>query len=248
MARIVCHFSCGAASAVAAKIILDEQRDNVCIVNAFVLEEHEDNQRFLRDCEAWFNHPIIVLRNEKYNASTRDLWKKSRFMMSRHGAPCSSALKGELLDSFRVSDDVDVLGYTKGEEKRLERYFNRLSHTSPRAPLIEKGLDKKDCFRIVQEAGIRLPAMYQLGYNNANCIGCVKGGIGYWDKIRRDFPERFNEICDIQDSIGKGAYFLRHRSGPLKDQRIRLRDLPVGAGRYLEEPPISCGFACEAAE
>lgn len=31
--------------------------------------------------------------------------------------------------------------------------------------------------------------MYDLGYANNNCIGCVKGGIGYWNKIRIDFPE-----------------------------------------------------------
>lgn len=248
MSRIVCHFSCGAASAVAAKLMLDEQRQNVVIVNAFVQEEHEDNRRFLRDCESWFNHPIIILRDTKFNASTHEVWKKERFMMSRLGAPCSRALKGKLLDAFRVPTDIDVIGYTKGEETRLERYFNRLSHTSPRAPLIERGLTKKDCFRIVQEAGVRLPLMYELGYNNANCIGCVKGGQGYWDKIRRDFPAKFAEICDIQESLGSGANFLRHTKGPLKGQRMALRELPLGAGRYLEEPPMSCGFSCEATE
>ena len=25
--------------------------------------------------------------------------------------------------------------------------------------------------------GIEIPVMYRLGYNNNNCVGCVKGGI-----------------------------------------------------------------------
>ena len=32
-----------------------------------------------------------------------------------------------------------------------------------------------------------------MGYNNNNCIGCIKGGMGYWNKIRVDFPEVFEK-------------------------------------------------------
>ena len=31
--------------------------------------------------------------------------------------------------------------------------------------------------------------MYDLGYPNNNCIGCIKGGMGYWNRIRKDFPD-----------------------------------------------------------
>lgn len=69
--RYVCRFSCGAASAVATKMILAEQKpEDVLIVNAFIKEEHEDNRRFAADCERWFNHPILVLKDSKYGAST----------------------------------------------------------------------------------------------------------------------------------------------------------------------------------
>ena len=44
MSRMVCQFSCGAASAVATKLILAEYPpEQVVIVNAFIKEEHEDN-------------------------------------------------------------------------------------------------------------------------------------------------------------------------------------------------------------
>lgn len=249
MARIVCQFSCGAASAVAAKLMLNAYpADQVHIINAFVANEHPDNQRFLRGCEVWFQHKVTVLRDEKYGADTDEVWRQKRYMKGPRYAPCSIELKATVLDAYRQPGDINVLGYTKGEEGRLERFFDRKADHLPRAPLIEQGLTKEDCFRIVTEAGLVLPEMYELGYNNANCIGCVKGGAGYWNKIRKDFPERFEQIAVIQDSIGPGAYFLRHRSGPLKDQRFALRELPLDAGRYKDEPPISCGFSCEAPE
>lgn len=65
--RIVCNFSCGAASAVATKLTLAQHPDAL-IVNAFVAEEHPDNRRFLADCEAWFGRPVTVLRDVRYGA------------------------------------------------------------------------------------------------------------------------------------------------------------------------------------
>jgi hypothetical protein len=52
------------------------------------------------------------------------------------------------------------------------------------------------------KAGIEIPAMYKMGYNNNNCIGCVKGGMGYWNKIRKDFPEVFNRMAVIEREVG----------------------------------------------
>lgn len=89
--------------------------------------------------------------------------------------------------------------------------------------------------------------MYRLGYDNANCIGCVKGGEGYWRAIREDFPEQFEATCLLQDEIGPGSWFLRYRSGPRKGERFPLRELPAGAARRNESLP-SCSFFCEAAE
>jgi hypothetical protein len=50
MSRIVCQFSCGAASAVATKLTLAQHPDAL-ILNAEIKNEHPDNRRFLADCE-----------------------------------------------------------------------------------------------------------------------------------------------------------------------------------------------------
>lgn len=246
MARIVCQFSCGAASAVATKIAIAQYSGTheVQILNAFVQEEHPDNRRFLTDCERWFGRPITVLRNERYGASVIEVFRRKQFMKSRYGAPCTAELKRKLLDTWRQPDDVMVFGYTAEEEDRLEDFRERNPDKTVVAPLIERGLGKKDCLAMVERAGIELPTMYRLGYSNANCIGCVKGGEGYFRAIREDFPEEFERLCRVQEGIGPGAYLFRDRKTGV---RYSLRDIPPGRARRDLSPP-DCGLQCEVAE
>lgn len=244
--RIVCQFSCGAASAVATKITL-AQHPTAEILNAFLLEEHPDNRRFAADCAGWFGKAITVLRDERDGASVIRHFRRRQFMMGPHGAPCSGALKRALLDRWKEPGDIMVLGFTAEEADRLDDFRERNPGRPVLAPLIDAGLTKEDCKAMVLRAGIALPTMYLLGYDNANCIGCVKGGEGYWRAIRVDFPDQFEANCLLQDEIGEGSWFLRYRSGPLKNQRFPLRDLPDGEARRNEALP-SCSFFCEMAE
>jgi len=246
--RTVVQFSCGAASAIASKLILAETpAEQVLIVNAFVVQEHEDNRRFLSDCEKWFAHPVTVVRSEKYHGSAYEVWQKKRFMKNQFTAPCSEELKRKAIAPLLRPADSIVIGYTADKRdaaraERLERYFPDTDYSFP---LIERGLTHADCLAMVERAGIELPLMYRLGYQNANCIGCVKGGEGYWNKIRRDFPEQFVQIANIQESLGPGANLFRNRE---TGERYSLRELPADAGRYEDEPEISCGFVCAMAE
>jgi 3'-phosphoadenosine 5'-phosphosulfate sulfotransferase (PAPS reductase)/FAD synthetase len=248
MSRIVCQFSCGAASGVATKLTLTEtDSTDVLIVNAFIEEEHPDNRRFLTDCERWFGQSVLILRNHKYNASTHEVWRRNRFMNGPHGAPCSRELKRKLLANISRPDDRNVLGFTVEEQDRFESLQDHFPDVIWEAPLIERNLTKADCLTIIERAGIEIPKMYQLGYSNANCIGCPKGGQHYWQAIREDFPSQFVEIQAIQESIGPGAYFLRFQSGPRNGERMSLADLPPGRGNMATEPNFSCSFFCDMA-
>lgn len=248
-ARTVCRFSCGAASAVATKLTLSAvDRSSIEIVNVFIKNEHEDNRRFLQDCARWFKHDITVLKDRKYDADTDVLWRRHGYMVGRRNAPCSAHLKHDLLDAFSQPSDINVFGFTIEEYDRFERFRSNHPEFNCRAPLIEERLSKSDCLAIVSRAGMELPITYRMGYDNANCIGCPKGGQNYWQAIREDFPERFVQVQAIQEGIGPGAYFLRFRSGPRKNERMPLRDLPPGRGSMADEPSFSCSFFCEMAE
>lgn len=244
--RIVCQFSCGAASAVATKLALAEygSTHDVQIINAFLANEHEDNRRFLADCEAWFGTPVTVLRDTKYGADIIEVFRRERFMMSRHGAPCTRILKRRLMDAWKRPGDVMVFGYTAEESDRLKDFKDRNPDRPVIAPLIERGLGKDDCKAMVHRAGIELPLMYRLDYDNANCIGCVKGGEGYFRAIREDFPAQFEAICKVQDLLGPGSYLHRNRT---TNERFSLRDLGEGRVRRNGQIP-ACSFFCEIAE
>jgi hypothetical protein len=241
--RIVCHFSCGAASAVATKLILAEfPAERVVIFNAFVAEEDADNRRFLTDCEKWFGHPVTVLRDTKYGASAREVWRQVRFIKGALGAPCSVKLKREVIEAECLPDDQHVYGFTV-DERHKQRVKNFLA-VGGLCPLIDRNLTHADCLGMVERAGILLPLRYRQGYNNANCVGCCKGGEGYWNKTRRDSPNDFIEVAEIEKSLGPGAYLFRNRE---TDERFSLYDLDPKAGRHNEETP-ECSIFCAMAE
>jgi hypothetical protein len=246
LSRIVCQFSCGAASAVATKLTLAQHSDAV-ILNAFIQNEHPDNRRFLIDCEKWFGKPITVIRDEKYGADVIEVFRRVRFIKGQRGAACTVRIKRGLLDEWKQPGDVMVLGFTAEEQDRWDDFQERFPDAKAMVPLIERGLTKGDCKAMIERAGIELPVMYRMGYDNANCIACVKGGMGYFRAIREDFPVEFYRLAQVESDIGPSAYILRHRSGPQEGERFSLYDLPDGPA-YRNEALPECGLFCEVAE
>lgn len=244
MSRIVAQFSCGAASAVATKLAIAQHGDAVVVVNAFVANEHPDNRRFLADCEAWFGRKVTVLRQEIDGADVIRVFRRRQFIKGRGGAVCTVELKRKLLDAWKQPGDIMVLGFTAEEEDRFDDFIDRHPGRPALAPLIERGLSKEDCKAMVERAGIELPAMYRLGYANANCIGCVKGGEGYWRAIRQDFPEQFAAMAEVEKELGEGAFLFRNRKTGVRFGLAELGDGPVTRG----DGPPACSFFCEQAE
>ena len=90
---IAVWFSCGAASAVAAKLTIDKY-DDVRVIYNPVINEHPDNLRFLKDVEKWIGQEIELAVNPKYpNGDINEVFKDRRFMSGPKGAPCTGELK-----------------------------------------------------------------------------------------------------------------------------------------------------------
>lgn len=239
--RTVCWFSCGAASAVATKLAISESKEPVEIVYCHVKEEHHDNLRFKADCEKWFGQEIKVIQNDKYNGSIYEVFEKNKYIVGIAGAPCTRLLKKELRKKYEKPNDIQVFGYTVEEQDRVDRFIDANNDVNLWSILIDKGLTKSDCLAMIDRAGIEIPQMYKLGYSNNNCIGCVKGGLGYWNKIKKDFPVEFTRMAELEKKIG--AKILKHQG-----ERIWLTDLPENAGDYPTEQSIECGIFCHMAE
>jgi len=241
---IVVWFSCGAASAVAAKRTL-EKYGNLCtvrIVNNPIKEEHPDNQRFLKDVEAWLNHPIEFALNPKYpEASVEQVWKDRRYMAGVAGAPCTMILKKEARQHWEASNKHDwlVLGFTVEEKRRSDR-FKMFERDNLLDVLIDNGITKEDCFNIIKEAGLELPAIYSLGYPNANCIGCVKSSSPwYWNLVKSTYPDVFEQRATLSRQIK--AKLVKY-----KGKRIFLDELTEDMkGRKSKSIGGECGIFCE---
>lgn len=243
---IVCWFSCGAASAVAAKKTLEKYGAiaTVRVVNNPVIEEDEDNRRFLSDVENWLGVKIETAVNKNYlSCSAVEVWNKRKYMSGVAGAPCTLELKKMARRQFEDENRIDwhVLGFTNDEKKRFDRFVNgERANTLP--ILIEAGLSKQDCFRIIQDAGIELPRVYSMGYTNANCIGCVKAtSPKYWNLVRECHPDVFAARAEQSKRIG--AKLVRVRG-----ERVFLNDLEPDVNDGILGLDFDCGIFCEERE
>ena len=131
---------------------------------------------------------------------------------------------------------IYVWGFDRNEISRARRIEQSMSDYDHEFPLIEHNLSKEDAHGIAERLGLKRPVMYDLGYPNNNCIGCVKGGMGYWNKIRNDFPEVFARRARQEREIGHSCL-----------KGIFLDELEPDRGNMRMEVFEDCGIFCELA-
>lgn len=241
--KLISWFSCGSTSAVATKLALDKfGKDNVDIWYIETGAHHEDNKRFLSDCEKWYEKKINIAQSP-YFKSPLEVAKKYLFT-TPYGAPCTMHLKklvrrDIIMPLYKDFEVYHILGfeYNKHEINRALRWQQQ---QTPNCyfPLIDNRLDKQKCLQIIKAQGIEVPAMYKLGYHNNNCIGCFKAGAGYWNKIKKDFPERFEEISKVEQET--------HHTILKKDGKpLYLKDLPENMENHKDLEIEDCGLFCD---
>lgn len=179
---------------------------------------------------------IELIQSNKYK-DVDDVIESTRCINTAFGAPCTKWLKKQVRRDWEAANPdhhTYVWGYDVNEKHRADAIVEALSDYDHEFPLIENGLTKAECHGIADKLGLKRPVMYDLGYPNNNCIGCVKGGMGYWNKIRIDFPEVFERRARQEREIGhsciKGVY---------------LDELDPGRGYMDMEIMEDCTIACQ---
>jgi hypothetical protein len=187
-------FSCGITSAVACYLSPDAVLKYIGISTS-----HPDNQRFLNEFQQFDGRKIEILTPKYKNQF--EVIEKERYFNGPTGAKCTSKLKIETREKNCLPGDIHIFGFTTDEIERAKLFKLRNPEVKISTPLIDYNLSKKDCIYIFESFDIQMPRMYELGYKNNNCIGCVKGGKGYWKKIRIDFPAYFQKMAALERSI-----------------------------------------------
>lgn len=238
--RVISWFSCGAASAVATKLAL-EKYGAVDIYYTDTGLEHEDNPRFIADCEKWFGREVTILKSTEYK-DAMEVCEKSRYLSSPQGAPCTGAMKKAPANGIWKLGDVEIFGYTADEQHRLKRWQRDNPERIIECPLINGLLDKGDCLGMLDRVGIEIPAMYKLGFRNNNCIGCVKArdSVDYWKRVRLHFPSQFERVAKLEKELG---YAINRVTIKGVKVGMPLYDIPAGNPTGAD-PKISCGLFC----
>lgn len=230
--RVIAWFSCGASSAVAAKHAIEKYPSIEVVYCDTSANEHPDNMRFLRDVERWIGKSITFIRSQKYT-DIYDVFDKTGWLVGKGGARCSVELKKIPRLDYSSPDSIHILGMTFDEKSRIKKFETQNLGLHCDWILRDLRITKQMCIDEILSARIELPAMYKLGYGHNNCIGCVKGGMGYWNKIRVDFPEQFDRMARQERKMGIQVI-----------HGIWLDELEPERGNPEKELQIECGLFC----
>lgn len=239
--RTICWFSCGAASAIAAKLTLRDTPDAI-VAYCETGQEHEDSERFLKDCERWFGKTVTRLRSDEY-ADTWDVWERTRWLAGINGARCTTELKVKPRLAFQKPTDVHVFGYTwdTRDIARADQLRANYPELTIKTPLIEAELDKRAVLAMIERAGIAIPIPYTLGFHNNNCKTCVKAtSPDYWSLVRKSYPEDFARMATLSRELDV-------RLTRIEGERMFIDELPAS---WPTTDPIapSCDFLCHIIE
>jgi len=265
MKKVIAWWSGGITSAVTCKICIDTYGvENVRVIFIDTFNEDEDTYRFKKDCEVLYGKEIetITLIGKKYK-SIQDVWIKHKSLNVAKGAVCSSELKRSVREKWQKNNEYDLqaFGFEIEEINRAKSMKLNHSKAKPIFPLLLYGYSKKDCIKIMEDYGVQVPRMYYLGFHNNNCFntGCVQGGIGYWQKIRDEYPDKFNAMAEMEHKLtelkGEPVTMLKDQSNEAKQSKNQLiflkphpdypaiKDISMIKGREVK-PLFECNGFC----
>ena len=243
-------FSAGVSSAIAAHIARHELD---VVIYFHINDQHPDTLRFVDDVSTLLVRPIVIMQHPIFK-DVESVCRHHAFVTSPHGAKCTEKLKKELRKMWEYENEgrhTYYWGMDCDEAERAQTLMEHMPDFDHRFPLIERKMSKADAHGMLAELGVRRPAMYDLGYHNNNCVGCLKGGMGYWNRIRKDFPDVFARRAKMERDIGHSCLrkALPHVEGqPRKSAPLFLDELDPEAGRH--DPPVTqeCGVYCMLTE
>lgn len=230
----VAWISAGVSSFIAAYLCKDLDR----AIYIDIDDQHPDSVRFINDCAKYLPCGIEILKS-RYN-SVDEACRAYSYIVTPKGARCTYVLKKEVRKIWeREAREKYNLTYVWGmddnEKERAARLIDIMPYCEHEFPLIDNAMTKAEAHGLLEKLGIKRPVMYDLGYNNNNnCIGCVKGGMGYWNKIRVDFPEVFASRCKLERDIGHSIL-----------KGVFLDELDPQRGRNEKIVVPECGIMCE---
>lgn len=262
----IVSFSTGLSSAITVeRVIARYGVENTHIVFMDTKIEDEDNYRFMNEVKKrWPKITVLAEGRTPYEVA-----KDAQIIPNNRIAPCTFKLKIELFRKWveRFRGDVTKqypnatihIGYDFTEVHRCKatsNAYNRLGWMVD-YPLLWKPYEFRDYSVVSRDDwGIEPPRMYVMGYSHANCGGrCVKQGQGDWLRTLINFPERYAEAENWENTmrnhpVRKDYAIMKEVKGgvayPLTLSQLRRRyeaDKEIQPSLLdLDAPCVVCGI------
>lgn len=224
--------------------------------------EHPDTLRYVRDVAVpWAaarGLQVHVLDRRRRDGTVETLWGRlvregSRSLpipvrMSDTGAPgtrsCTADFKIKVIAKWlkergaTKDAPADVLLGISWDE--IQRLGNKRvdAHERPVYPLIDRRLNREDCKRIIERAGLPVPG-------KSSCFFCPFHRPSVWARMRRDEPVLFYRAAELEellnarrDRLGKDRVYLTRFGRPLTEAVAEAQpalDFGTGPGETCDE-------------
>ena len=162
--------------------------------------------------------------------------QRMSFLPSRLNRWCSDHWKITPVWRFcrAVSDDFKmIIGIDAGEAHRAEKKSKKYKSF----PLIEFGMNRNDCEKIILKAGLGIP-------RKSGCFICPNQSKGQWIELKKKHPELWNVALSLEQSsrVKDGKRFT-YKYGMTIEEFVadldRQEELPLG---IVLEPRCECYF------
>jgi 3'-phosphoadenosine 5'-phosphosulfate sulfotransferase (PAPS reductase)/FAD synthetase len=232
----VVMYSGGIASYMAARRVIlewDIPRENVILLFTDTKIEDVDLYRFLDDTSEFFGIPVTRIADGR---TPWEVFRDEKFLGNSRIDPCSRILKRELSakwlkDHCDPQETIVCLGLDWTEEHRATPAIERYGRMGWRAkcPLCEPPyLTRWKMFSILKQDGIRVPRLYELGFDHNNCGGgCVKAGQGHFAKLLSTRPWLYEQWEANEEKLREqlGNVSILKSSIDGKSKPLTLREL-----------------------
>lgn len=229
-------FSGGLGSWAAAKRVAElNGTRNLKLLFTDTKTEDEDLYRFIKEAAENVGGELITL------CDGRDIWKvffDVKFLGNSRIDPCSRILKRDLSekwfkDNYEPTNVTRYVGIDWTEEHRFTRIKDRVLPWVVKAPLCDPPyLTKNQIKAWLAAEGIKLPRLYEMGFDHNNCGGfCVKAGHAHFKKLLQVMPARYayheQKEREFREYTGADVSVMLDRRGgtkkPLTMEAFRLR-------------------------
>ena len=185
-------------------------------------------------------HPITILKPDVENcASLLEYCHKYRMTPSRIHRWCTDKFKVGVVYKYVDRPCFMFIGIDAGEANRAK--INSNKGVENRWPLIEWGVDRDGCKRLITKAGLNMPM-------KSGCFYCPFQRVGQWRKLRKEHPNLFCEAQKLERienekraEKGKDPFYIHGKNRPL-EAIIGMRDRQMALPGHEEDeyPPCEC--------